>query len=160
MRKTLLALLLLLGFAQPSLAYVDLHAGDWTPVAIGSTGSGILTYTTQAGTWVESYDTVTGVTEVTVWGHIAWDATSGSFTGYAEISGLPFPAMSGTGWEFDGDVLLNAASSGTAITNLKLAPNTSVLELWNNAGGQAYPVGGIFTSAPGDISFTITYRIN
>ena len=136
----------------------DYYSGSWTPAAAGSTGSGTLTYTTQVGQYIRVGN------QVTVWGRLAFSGTSGSFSGNAEVTGLPFTSSNVSGLEFGGVMLGNAgALLNTPPTAIKLAANAAAFTIWDNATGSGAPnANTVFGTAnlPGDFSFSLTYRIN
>ena len=135
----------------------DYYSGSWTPAAAGSTGSGTLTYTAQVGQYIRVGN------QVTVWGRIAASGLTGSFTGNAEISGLPFTSSNVSGLEFDGSLVPNAGSLAVlAPYSIKLAANAATLVIWSNASGAAYLANTLYSSGnmPTDFSFSLTYRIN
>ena len=135
----------------------DYYSGSWTPVAAGSSSSGTLTYTTQVGRYILIGN------QVTVWGRIAASGSTGSFTGNAEISGLPFTSSNVSGLEFDGSLVPNVgALVATVPYSIKLAANAATLVIWSNSTGTAFNANTLYSSAnmPTDFSFSLTYRIN
>ena len=134
----------------------DYYSGSWTPVAAGSSSSGTLTYTTQVGRYILIGN------QVTVWGRIAASGSTGSFTGNAEISGLPFTSSNVSGLEFDGSLVPNAGSLVGSMPSIKLAANAATLVIWSNGTGTGFNANNLYSSGdmPTDFSFSLTYRIN
>lgn len=143
------------GFAlvSPAPLYEE---GSWTPAAAGSTSTGTLTGTTIVGRYIRVGN------QVTVWGRIAWTGSSGTWSGNAEVTGLPFTSSNVSGLEFDGTFIQNgffgAAGHSYAV---KLGANSAVLVLWDNSNAAAINTGSVgFLTSSSDISFSLTYRIN
>lgn len=128
----------------------DYEEGTWTPTYVGTTTAGTATYTNREG----DYTRIGNICWVSVW--INW--TSGTGTGNARITGLPFTSdpvnysALAVGWSIN-----YSGASGTILRNYVNANTTNIDLYRENVGGGA---AGLYPyDAAANILFTGTYLI-
>lgn len=127
----------------------DYEEGTWTPVPVGTTTAGTVSYTSQAGVYTKIGRVVT------VEGYLFWNSGTGS--GNLRINGLPF--TSGSSQTFCAVTLASPASLTyeKQITGY-VANNGTQIILLNNR--DTLSSGAVAYSANGELMFSASYRVS